>query len=308
MDASRTKKNTERRFRIGEGELNTDIYLGWVAAYEEQCFRQMAENTSDHPNVDEDCTRGLNPIHLYQAVTPKCVGGPPVDCDQPTLDVFLGYSRPSSFHLLPKLIWCGSWRCNLGQSLSNHEPQVAQRTFGQCVPQVAAHYPVEIWLWPSPEGARVLRNSSTVMRVWKQWTVEPRITRKTGSGRRKVTSEDDDRHLFRMAGNDRTASSKQLAARWSTATGVLMSASSIRRRLLHRGLCMNHSSICGENDGRIRVRRNTGERYLLECVIERHSGLTIGVMGWGTIPYHERSSLLRTEDNLNRNRYVREGL
>ncbi|GFT27096.1 HTH_Tnp_Tc3_2 domain-containing protein [Trichonephila clavipes] len=29
---------------------------------------------------------------------------------------------------------------------------------------------------------------------------------------------------------------KQLAARWSTATGVLMSASSIRRRLLNRGL------------------------------------------------------------------------
>ncbi|GFW37930.1 transposable element Tcb2 transposase [Trichonephila clavipes] len=39
-----------------------------------------------------------------------------------------------------------------------------------------------------------------------------------------------------MAVNDRTASSRQLAARWSTATGVLMSASSIRRRLLHRGL------------------------------------------------------------------------
>ncbi|GFU76766.1 uncharacterized protein TNCV_4467041 [Trichonephila clavipes] len=26
-----------------------------------------------------------------------------------TWDVFLGYSRPSSFHTLPKLIWCGSW-------------------------------------------------------------------------------------------------------------------------------------------------------------------------------------------------------
>ncbi|GFW43034.1 transposable element Tcb2 transposase [Trichonephila clavipes] len=39
-----------------------------------------------------------------------------------------------------------------------------------------------------------------------------------------------------MAVNDGTASSRQLTARWSTATGVLMSASSIRRRLLHRGL------------------------------------------------------------------------
>ncbi|GFW68653.1 transposable element Tcb2 transposase [Trichonephila clavipes] len=46
----------------------------------------------------------------------------------------------------------------------------------------------------------------------------------------------DDRHLLVMAVNDRTASSRQLVAYWSTATGVLMSASSIRRRLLHRGL------------------------------------------------------------------------
>ncbi|GFW97276.1 transposable element Tcb2 transposase [Trichonephila clavipes] len=39
-----------------------------------------------------------------------------------------------------------------------------------------------------------------------------------------------------MMVNDRTVSSRQLAARWSTATGVLMSTSSIRRRLLYRGL------------------------------------------------------------------------
>ncbi|GFS48498.1 uncharacterized protein TNCV_2298051 [Trichonephila clavipes] len=38
-----------------------------------------------------------------------------------------GTDRPSSFHTLPKLIWCGSWRCNLGQSLSNHGSQVFYR-------------------------------------------------------------------------------------------------------------------------------------------------------------------------------------
>ncbi|GFX84876.1 uncharacterized protein TNCV_4997081 [Trichonephila clavipes] len=37
-------------------------------------------------------------------------------------------------------------------------------------------------------GARVQRNSSRVMQVWKQWTDEPRTTRKTGSGRQKVAS------------------------------------------------------------------------------------------------------------------------
>ncbi|GFY02992.1 uncharacterized protein TNCV_979971 [Trichonephila clavipes] len=62
-------------------------------------------------------------------------------------------------------------------------------------------------------GACVQRNSSTVMRVWKQWTDEHLTTRKTGSGRRKVTSARDDRHLLRMTVNDRTASSRHLAAR-----------------------------------------------------------------------------------------------
>ncbi|GFV10634.1 transposable element Tcb2 transposase [Trichonephila clavipes] len=74
------------------------------------------------------------------------------------------------------------------------------------------------------------------MRVWKQWIDEHQITRKTSSGRRKVTSTRDDRHLLRMVVNDCTASSRQMAARWSTAIGVLMSTSSIRRRLLHLGL------------------------------------------------------------------------
>ncbi|GFW78016.1 transposable element Tc1 transposase [Trichonephila clavipes] len=94
-------------------------------------------------------------------------------------------------------------------------------------------------------GARVQRNSSTVMRVWKHWTNEPRTVRKTGSERRKVTSARDDRHLLRLAVNDRTASSRQLTA---------------------------------HHDVRIRVRRYAGERCLPEGVIERHSGLTPRVM------------------------------
>jgi len=44
-----------------------------------------------------------------------------------TLDMFLGYSRPSIFHTLSKLIWCGSWGCNLGQSLRNRGPHVFYR-------------------------------------------------------------------------------------------------------------------------------------------------------------------------------------
>ncbi|GFU39773.1 transposable element Tcb2 transposase [Trichonephila clavipes] len=159
-----------------------------------------------------------------------------------------------------------------------------------------------------------------VMRVWKQWTDEHRTTRKTGRGRRMVTSTRDDRHLLHMAVNDRTASSRQWAARWSTATGVPMSASSIGRRLLPRGLRARqrawHQVVFSEesrfnlwdHDGRIRVRRYAGERCLPECVIERHSGLTPAAMVWDTISYHGRSTLLRIEFNLNSNSYVRKVL
>ncbi|GFT04351.1 HTH_Tnp_Tc3_2 domain-containing protein [Trichonephila clavipes] len=107
-----------------------------------------------------------------------------------------------------------------------------------------------------------------------------------------------------------TAPSERLAARWSTATGVLMSVSSIYRRLLHHRLRARvslyripltanyrrlrlqwtlehrtwqadwHQIIFSDesrfnlwgHDGRICVRRYAGERGF-----ELHSGLTPGV-------------------------------
>ncbi|GFX12772.1 transposable element Tc1 transposase [Trichonephila clavipes] len=84
--------------------------------------------------------------------------------------------------------------------------------------------------------ARVQRRSSTVMQVWKQWTDKHQTTRKNGSGRQKMKSARDDRHLLHMTQNDCTASSSQFTTRCSTAAGVLILASSICRRPLHRGL------------------------------------------------------------------------
>ncbi|GFT70845.1 hypothetical protein TNCV_4163301 [Trichonephila clavipes] len=40
---------------------------------------------------------------LLENTAATCLG-----IDSETLDAFLGYSRQSSFHTLPKLIWCGS--------------------------------------------------------------------------------------------------------------------------------------------------------------------------------------------------------
>ena len=69
------------------------------------------------------------------------------------------------------------------------------------------------------------QNSFTVMRVWKQWMTKGDVNALLRSTPAPL-----------MAMNDRTAFSRQLAARWSTATGVLMSWSSIHRRLLHHEL------------------------------------------------------------------------
>ena len=79
--------------------------------------------------------------------------------------------------------------------------------------------------------ARLQRNSSTAMRVLKKWNDEHRTTRKTGSGQRKVTSACDDRNLLSLGVNYSIASFSHFLARWSTVTGVLISASSIRRCL-----------------------------------------------------------------------------
>ncbi|GFU13757.1 transposable element Tcb2 transposase [Trichonephila clavipes] len=114
------------------------------------------------------------------------------------------------------------------------------------------------------------------MQIWKQWTDELRTTRKTGSERRKETSASDDRYLLRMVVNARTASSRLLAARWSPATDE------------SRFNFWNHN-------GRIRVRRYAGERCLPDYVIERYSGLTLGIKVWGAISYHGLTNLLRIE-------------
>ncbi|GFV52079.1 transposable element Tc1 transposase [Trichonephila clavipes] len=57
-------------------------------------------------------------------------------------------------------------------------------------------------------AARVQRNSSTNMRVSKQWTDEVRTARKSRSGPRNVTSAREDRCLVRMAQTDHTPSSR----------------------------------------------------------------------------------------------------
>ena len=81
-------------------------------------------------------------------------------------------------------------------------------------------------------AARTGHAATTVMRVWNQWREEGRRQRREGTGPRNVTTARDDCQLVRMAVTDRTASSTVL----STATGLDLSASTVRRGLSRAGL------------------------------------------------------------------------
>ncbi|GFV41748.1 transposable element Tcb2 transposase [Trichonephila clavipes] len=125
-------------------------------------------------------------------------------------------------------------------------------------------------------GARVQRNSSTVMQIRKQWTDELRTTRKTGSERRKETIPLTANHRWlrlQWAHEHRA---------WQTDWHQVVFSDESRFNL------WNHN-------GRIRVRRSAGELCLPDYVIERYSGLTSGVKVWGAISYHGLTNLLRIE-------------
>ncbi|GFX73698.1 transposable element Tc1 transposase [Trichonephila clavipes] len=61
-------------------------------------------------------------------------------------------------------------------------------------------------------------------------------------------------------------------------------------------------------DGHIRVWRHRGERMLNSCFIHCHTGPAPGIMVWGGIGYHSRTSLVRIADTLNGQRYISEVL
>ncbi|GFX22646.1 transposable element Tc1 transposase [Trichonephila clavipes] len=134
------------------------------------------------------------------------------------------------------------------------------------------------------------------MRVWKRGTDEHRTARKTGRGRRKVTSANGDRHLLRMAVNDRTASTRQIPLTANHRRLRLQLAHEHRacQADWHKVVFSDESRFnLWDHDGRIRVRRYAGERCLPESGVERHNGLTPGATVWGAISYHGRSNLLR---------------
>ncbi|GFX43364.1 transposable element Tcb2 transposase [Trichonephila clavipes] len=157
------------------------------------------------------------------------VNWPPRSCDLTPLDYFLwGYVKSLVYADKPQTL--DHLEDNIHGVIADIRPQMLEKV-------------IENWT-SRLDYIRASRGSHMPEIIFKIGTVHSDASReavdqrarKTGSGRREVTSTRDDRHLLRKAANGRTAASWQLAARWSIATGVLMSASSFRRRLLHHGL------------------------------------------------------------------------
>ncbi|GFV29272.1 transposable element Tcb1 transposase [Trichonephila clavipes] len=149
-----------------------------------------------------------------------------------------------------------------------------------------------------------------------------------------------------MAVTDRSVTSRTIAQHIESVTHHSVSARTIQRRLQQSGLSarrpllglpwtQSHRRLrhqwCDErrrwvaewnevvftddshsclqrHDGRIRVRRNRGERMLNSCVMHCHTGPAPGIMVWGGIGNHSCTPLVRIAGTLNSQRYISEVL
>ena len=80
-------------------------------------------------------------------------------------------------------------------------------------------------------ATRIGHAATTVKCVWNQWREEGHTQRP-----RNVTTARDDRHLVRIDVTYRRMSSTVSSRGWSAATGLDLSASTVRRPLLRAGL------------------------------------------------------------------------
>lgn len=152
--------------------------------------------------------------------------------------------------------------------------------------------------------------------------------RNPGNGVRNMTSPRDNRLLIPMTMMERMSSSRALAQRWSTATGVSLSVLMIRLRMTI--LTLNHWCLRGlyspnSASGTLIVKTSTSqmdhttiwtitmyvyssdvtERLLLKCHIQRHTGRTPCVIALDAIGYRTRFHLFQIPVSLNSQRYTR---
>ncbi|KAJ8717004.1 hypothetical protein PYW08_005403 [Mythimna loreyi] len=108
-------------------------------------------------------------------------------------------------------------------------------------------------------AARLHLSLSSVHRVYKRYRETGLFTRRSGSGRNRVTSERDDRFIVTTSLRNRRLNAFQLQQRLRVVRWVAVSDSTIRRRLKDRGL-VPHKPANGEESA------PTVRQSLLSCL------------------------------------------
>jgi transposase len=199
------------------------------------------------------------------------------------------------------------------------------------------------------ETARIVGKSlCAVQNVYQRYEETGLITRRPGSGRKRVTTQRDDRFLVSTSLRNRTASAVLLRNQLQEVRDVNVSEWTVRRRLRAAGLscrrmatgpplqrrhriarlafARNHlawndedwsnvlfsdeSRFClNGSNGRRRVWRRPGERYAPVCIDERLPFGGGSVMVWAGISSEARTDLVFIQNgSLTAHRYITEGL
>ncbi|GFU48904.1 transposable element Tcb1 transposase [Trichonephila clavipes] len=161
-------------------------------------------------------------------------------------------------------------------------------------------------------GSRAGRNQTTVMRICDRWMQEGTTDRRGRSHPPQWTTSPSARtirHRLQQSGLSArrpllslplTQNHRRLRRQWCDERRMWVSE-------WIEVVFTDESCIC-HHEGRIRVWRHRGEMMLNSCVMHRHTGLTPGIMVWGGIGYHSRTSLVRIAGTLNSQCYISEVL
>lgn len=183
---------------------------------------------------------------------------------------------------------------------------------------------------------------SVVQRLWERFQNTGSTDHRPRSGRPRATGRRDDRFLLLSALRNRTITAQRLRTEFRIATNINVCQQTIRNRLYQFGLHSRRAAVClpltprhrqarlnwcrrherwtrqqwgrtlftdesrytmSHSDGRERVWRRQGERFLDVCIREhdRHGGGSI--MVWGGIHLHGRTPLHLVRGTLTGLRY-----
>ncbi|GFU05205.1 transposable element Tcb1 transposase [Trichonephila clavipes] len=153
-------------------------------------------------------------------------------------------------------------------------------------------------------GSRVGRNQTTVMRICDRWMQEG-MTAQPGGDRIHLSAPLHQNGLSArrpLLGLPLMQNHRRLRRQWCDDRRMWVAE-------WNEAVFTDESRICLQHhDGQIRVWRHRGERMLNSCVMHRHTGPEPGIMVWGGIGYHSRTSLVRIFGTLNSQRYISEVL